>query len=144
MEPPIAELLADTDASFFVIECVPNMKVDEVRTRTAPLTNIIRSKHPDTPIVFVENLVYEGAFLDDSIKTMIAQKNAALQEAFQQLREGGDANVWYIDHHGALGNDHEGTVDGVHFTDLGFMRYADFLINKFRQFGLVEDRRDER
>ena len=36
------------------------------------------------------------------------------------------------------GFDHEGTVDGVHFTDLGFMRYADFLINQFKQLGLIE------
>ena len=38
----------------------------------------------------------------------------------------------------AIGNDNEGTVDGVHFTDLGFIRYADFLIDKFVEFGLID------
>ena len=32
----------------------------------------------------------------------------------------------------------EGTVDGVHFTDLGFIRYADFLIDNFVEFGLID------
>jgi hypothetical protein len=26
--------------------------------------------------------------------------------------------------------DHEGTVDAIHFTDLGFQNYADFLISQ--------------
>jgi hypothetical protein len=26
-----------------------------------------------------------------------------------------------------IGADREATVDGIHFTDLGFMRYADYL-----------------
>ena len=27
----------------------------------------------------------------------------------------------------SLGDDGDSTVDGIHFTDLGFMRYADFI-----------------
>ena len=142
MEQPIAELLADMEADFFVIECVPNMEVEEVRTRTVPLANTIRKKHPTTPIVFVENLIYERAFLEDSLMNLIEQKNAALRSGYEQLRAQGDTHVFYVGHQGALGDDHEGTVDGVHFTDLGFMRYADFLIGKFRQLGLVTAAQD--
>ena len=138
MERPIAELIADIDAGFYVIECLPNMKAEEVRERTRPLVEVIRKKRPDVPIVFVENAVYEGAFLDAGIKTMIDQKNAALRHEVEQLRQQGVANLLYIDSQGALGSDHEGTVDGVHLTDVGFLRYADFLIKQFGQFGLVE------
>ena len=47
-------------------------------------------------------------------------------------------NIFYIDRKNALGLDQEGTVDGVHFNDLGFMRYADFLIEKFEEFELID------
>ena len=48
-------------------------------------------------------------------------------------------NILYLKSKNALGDDNEGTVDGVHFTDLGFLRYADFLIDKFVEFGLICD-----
>jgi len=50
-------------------------------------------------------------------------------------------NIFYIISKNATGKDHEGTVDGVHFTDLGFIRYADFLIDKFDQFGLINKKK---
>ena len=49
----------------------------------------------------------------------------------------GDQNLFYIETDGAIGNDHEGTVDGVHFTDLGFLRYADYLIRNFKKLELI-------
>jgi len=45
--------------------------------------------------------------------------------------------VYYISSANAIGTDNEGTVDGTHMTDLGFMRYAEYLIGKFREKGLV-------
>ena len=51
--------------------------------------------------------------------------------------EAGLEHIFYIDSENATGKDHEGTVDGVDFTDLGFIRYANFLIEKFREFGLI-------
>ena len=49
-----------------------------------------------------------------------------------------DKNIFYVESENALGIDQEGTVDGVHFTDLGFMRYADFLLEKFKGFELIK------
>ena len=37
-----------------------------------------------------------------------------------------------------VGNNHEGTVDGVHFTDLGFSRNAEYLINYFKKLELID------
>jgi len=33
----------------------------------------------------------------------------------------------------------EGTVDAVHFTDIGFIRYSTFLIEKFKEFNLLKE-----
>ncbi len=52
------------------------------------------------------------------------------------LKEG-IVNLFYIDNTDAIGADHEGTVDGVHFTDVGFLRYANYLIKNLQQFGIL-------
>ena len=49
----------------------------------------------------------------------------------------GIPNLFYIDQTNAIGKDHEGTVDGVHFTDLGFLRYANYLIDNFQRLGII-------
>lgn len=138
MEKPIAELIAGIDASIYVIECLPNMTEEQVITNTIPLAKIIREKQPLTPIIFVENFIYEQAALDSTMSTAITRKNAALKNEYQKMIEEGFKNIYYIEGRNATGDDHEGTVDGVHFTDLGFMRYADFLLDKFAQFGLID------
>ena len=137
MESAIAELLSEIDASFFVIDCLPNMLSPEIRKNTHPLVEIIRSKHPSTPIVFVEGLLHERSFLDDTTKSRLDEKNRVLRSEYDKMLEKGFTNIFYVDGKGALGDDHEGTVDGVHFTDLGFIRFADYLISKFKQYKLT-------
>ena len=137
MEIPIAQLIAGIDARFYVIECLPNMSYEQVLKNTMPLAEIIRKARPDTPIIFVDNPMYDGASLDDTLRFSINRKNAALKNEFNKLKAKGLENIYYIENESSPFNDHEGEVDGVHLTDLGFMRYADFLIAKFREFGLI-------
>jgi hypothetical protein len=137
MEAPINELISSFDPLFYVIECLPNMDADLVTQRSVPLVETIRAKHPETPILFVENFHYDNAVLDPFATTQIEEKNAALREQYQRIQEAGHKNVYYIESTNATGADHEGTVDGVHFTDLGFLRYADFLIEKFNALALL-------
>ena len=53
------------------------------------------------------------------------------------MLDNGYKNIFYIDSKNALGFDNEGTVDGVHFTDLGFKRYSDFLIKRLQELKLL-------
>jgi len=138
MEQPINELISEFNPLFYVIECLPNMTVEQVTDRTIPLVKTIREKHPETPIIFVENFIYESSVLNIVNKASVNEKNAALKTEYTKMLEGGFNNIFYISSENATGEDHEGTVDGVHFTDLGFIRYADFLIDKFAQFSLID------
>jgi hypothetical protein len=144
MEQPIVELMSEIDAFFYVIECLPNMNYDEVINRTIPLVKNIRKKHPVTPIIFVENFIYEQTVLDKTMSANIIKKNMALKNEYTKMIENGYQNIFYIESVNSTGRDHEGTVDGVHFTDLGFTRYADYLIDKFEQFGLIFKTVDEK
>ena len=140
MEQPVNELIAGHDPLFYVIECLPNMTAEQVSERTVPLVKSIREKHAVTPIVFVENFIYESLALDTAENSSMTEKNAALKKEYERMTDAGLRNIFYISSEGATGEDHEGTVDGVHFTDLGFMRYADFLIDKFVGFGLIANK----
>jgi hypothetical protein len=136
MEKPVAELISGIDALFYVMDGTGNMTPKDIFDNAIPLVEIIRSRHPATPIVFVECTMFEKAALDEVTRNTINEKNEMMKSEYKKMIEKGYKNIYYIENTGALGYDHEGTVDAVHFTDLGFSRYADFLIYKFRKLRL--------
>lgn len=133
MDPPMAELISGIKASFYVIDCLPNMTAKQVTDSVIPLARAIRSKNPNTPIVFVENVEYTRAIFQASLLNSMNEKNQALKTEFDKLVKGGMKDLIYISAAGSIGTDNEGTVDGTHLTDLGFLRYADYLIDKFKE-----------
>lgn len=137
MDPPMAELISGIKASYYVIDCLPNMTAEQVTDSVMPLAKVIRAKNPNTPIVFVENVEYTRAIFQASLKKSMDEKNRALKTEFDKLVKGGMKNLIYINAAGSIGNDNEGTVDGTHLTDLGFLRYADYLIDQFKKNKLV-------
>ena len=139
MEQSIAKLISESKPLFYVIECMPNMiNKENVTNKTIPLVNTIRENNPEAPIVFVENFIPTSSILDKKRENEIRGMNLALKTEYEKMISGGYNNIFYIKSKNATGDDNEGTVDGVHFTDLGFIRYADFLIDKFVEFGLVD------
>ena len=138
METPIVELISEIDARFYVIECLQNMDEDQIKKRVRPLVENIRKKHPLTPIVLVENMMYEMAFLDQTIKSQLIRENAALKNEFDEILKSGIQNIFYVKDNQDNLVDNEGTVDGVHLTDLGFSRYADYLLENFKHHKLIK------
>ena len=138
MEAEIATLIADIDARFYVIECMANVSKDQIKENTIPLVNIIRDKHPKTPILFVENIMFESGYLNETVYNELILEDKELKHQLNIMAHNGIQNLFYLASKGAIGNDHEGTVDGVHFTDLGFLRYADYLISYFKKLELID------
>jgi hypothetical protein len=138
MEKPLVELLSGIKASCYIIDGTGNMTPAEVHENAIPLVEIIRSKQASTPLIFVEGPTSERSFLDDSTRVNGNEKNKALEIEYEKMIKKGFKNIFYIGSQGLKGNDHESTVDGVHFTDLGFLRYSDFMISKLDQFGLTK------
>lgn len=124
MEPELAKLIAEIDAAVYVIDCLPNMNAKQVTARTAPLVHILRQERPQTPILLVEDRNYTNGFLLTSRRDRNITNHAALREEFKKLQEAGVSKLYYLPADDLLGNDGEGTVDGSHPTDLGFMRQA--------------------
>ena len=139
METPIVELISEIDARFYVIECLQNMDSEQVKERVEPLVDIISTNHPHTPIVLVENMMYTMAFLNQTLETRLIEENTALKNEYDKIIKSGTPNIFYIKDNKEFLVDNEGTVDGVHLTDLGFKRYADYLIENFKKFKLIRD-----
>ncbi|MCI1648161.1 MAG: SGNH/GDSL hydrolase family protein [Bacteroides sp.] len=123
----IAEVLGQVDASIYVLDFIPNASVSQIRERTIPFYRIIRKQHPDVPIIFVEDPVFTHAVFDQKIAQEVADKNKALGYIYRVLKEEGETHIFMILSKNMLGTDGEATVDGIHFTDVGFMRYVNLL-----------------
>ena len=137
MEEPIANLISDSNPIFYVIECMPNMYPNLVSSNTIPLIDNIRSKDPNTPIILVDLFTSPLTELDKNAIKGTSEMNNALKTQYDKMINNGYNNIFYLETQSALGNDFEGTIDAVHFTDLGFIRYSDFLVKKFKELQLI-------
>lgn len=136
LEPEIAELINEIDAACYVIDCLPNLGSKQVLERTVPFIKLLKDVHPGIPVLLIESAIPEGAFLNQERYNEVEAKNKNLFTSFQQLQAEGFKQIYYVPREKLLGYDHEATVDGVHYTDLGFMRYA----NRIMQYleGILE------
>lgn len=125
MEMEVVELIAEIDASCYVIDCLPNLEPKEVADRTEPLVLALRKARPKTPILLVEDRSYSDSFLVTSKRERNEYSRHALHSAHARLRGDGVEGLYYLDGDFLLGADNEGTVDSSHPTDLGFFRQAD-------------------
>lgn len=127
LDMEIADLIATVDASMFVLDFVPNATVEQMDERAARFIGKIRRAHPDTPILLVEDPRFTTTWLDSKLAEEVREKNAKIGEIYRQLKSQGDKNLYFLSSERIIGTDDEACVDGIHFTDLGFMRYAEIL-----------------
>jgi GDSL-like lipase/acylhydrolase family protein/SGNH-like hydrolase/esterase family protein len=133
MEPVIGDLLSELDADLYILEALPNMTTPMVDERIIPCVQKIREKHPRTPILLAENCNF----------TPSSTQNQHLKKVYDTLIEEGVINLYYLpsekDGESMLTTcPEEGTVDGIHPTDLGFFWMANYYEPVLREI-LVED-----
>ena len=85
----------------------------------------IRESRSETPIVLVEDRTYANSWVKKSARERHEQSRSALIRAFDNLVSSGVKNLYYLEGGDLIGDDGEGTTDGSHPNDLGFMRQAD-------------------
>jgi len=134
MDLEVGRLIAELDVSLYVIDCLPNMNAQMVAERTEPFVRILREARPDTPIVLIENIVYQNARFVAASHKRYTESNVALHEAYRRLVASGVKKLYYVRGEKLLGTDGEATVDGTHPTDLGFLRMADALQPVLKRF----------
>jgi len=120
-EHEVADLLAELDPSVYVIDPLPNMAEDTVDGNIRYLLKTLRAAHPNTPVILVESVVYQYAFIHGGARN---PKNVILEKVYKDSAKDWGGKLYYIKADKLLGSDGEATVDGVHPTDLGFVRMA--------------------
>ena len=118
---------AEFFAGVFVLDFVPNASVEQMKERMETFYRIIRNKHPKTPIVFIEDPIFTHTLFDQRVAHEVTRKNQTLNEIFNSLKKKGEKDIYLIHSEKMIGEDGEATVDGIHFTDLGMMRYANLI-----------------
>jgi len=125
MDAAVGELLVKIDAAVYVIDCLPNMNAATVREKCIPLVKQLRAARPDTPIVLVEDRRFTNEWVRANQIRFHTDNHTALRESFETLQKEGVQGLFYLGGDALLGDDTEGTTDGSHPNDLGFMRQAD-------------------
>jgi lysophospholipase L1-like esterase len=132
-EAELARAVADIDASAYVLDFAQNNgTVADLSTVYAPFVQILREKHPDTPIL--------------AITPIYSTREATGDKEFQKMRDhirqvvsraiaAGDRHLQLVEGTDLLGPAQgDGLVDGSHPNDLGFQYMATGLSARLRKF----------
>lgn len=123
MEPPVAEPLAELDPAAYLIDCTWNMHVgpEAYLDRVTRLVRTIRKARPLTPIIFAG----QSHMRPEAHPTELSRSQEA---AVLSLQREGVRGLVLAPGTDLIGGDGEGTVDGVHPSDLGMDRQARCLL----------------
>lgn len=125
LDTEVAELIAAAHPSLVVIDACPNIKDAQLLAeKLPPFIKIIRDSHPEVPILVCGSPMFPVGRYDKSTHDTLKAKNDWLDAFFAANT---DPNIHYFHGEQTIHDDCEMTVDNYHFTDLGFMRYAEAL-----------------
>lgn len=128
MDRYIGRLMATIDEAIcYVLDPVPNSTAGMCDTLTYDFVMELHRLRPEVPIIMVEGPMYPYYRHDSFFANYLPEKNANYRKNYELLKKAGVKNLYYMSWEGQTGPDMEGTVDGIHMTDLGFRAYADLL-----------------
>lgn len=122
LEPEVLNLLAEIDASLYILDCTPNLThATDIAPRILEAVRILRENH-DCPILLVEHSGNVGEISSDA-KSKFRQANVQVRSAYETLLKRGIPEIYYMTHED-LGLPMDGMVEGVHPNDLGMHALA--------------------
>jgi lysophospholipase L1-like esterase len=127
LEKEVIGLIAELDASLYVLDCLPNLTGypgTEVKKRVAESVSELQRKRPGIPILLTEHDSYTDEEMYPGKKKEYQAVNKALREVYDSMMSAGVKNLFYLTKN-EINQDIETMVDGTHPNDIGMMRYAD-------------------
>lgn len=116
------------DVDVFLLDPVPNCTEMMCDTLTYNFVKTLRALRPNVPIVMLEGPIYPYARYDSFFGKYLPKKNNAFRRNYERLKAENPNNLYYVTSEGLDGPEDDGTVDGIHLTDLGFLHYANKMI----------------
>lgn len=111
----------------YILDPIPNCTKLMCDTVTYGFVKTLRDLRPEVPIFMVEGQEYSYERYSGYYSQYLPEKNAEYRKNYLRLKAENPRNLYYIDRSDLYGPDCEGTVDGIHLTDLGFYFYAQKL-----------------
>lgn len=125
LQPEFAEYLSKVeDADAFLFDTFSNPSAEVIEERFDKFVDIIRAKHPTTPLIFTQTIRRDTRNYNSKTEDFEARKQAMAEKKVRE-RMKRDKHIYFLDSEGWVGYDHLGTADGTHPTDLGFMRMVE-------------------
>ncbi|MBD5171103.1 MAG: hypothetical protein HDT07_03735 [Bacteroidales bacterium] len=135
MELTAAQKIATIpNVSAFVVDPVPNCDDIMCRDLTYNFVKTLRDAHPGVPVIMVEGPMYPYSWHNSYFKSYLPLKNKYFHDNYLKLLEDDPSNLYYVTCENLDGIEDDGTVDGIHLTDLGFKYYADKLYPELKPF----------
>jgi lysophospholipase L1-like esterase len=130
LESSVIDLMTETDARLFVLDCIPNLttssgiNASELEKRVLDAVIQLKIKRPSVPILLAEHCIDVNNNIMDTVKNnAYANANRTLQKAFSTLKKQGTKDIYYLSNKD-IGFTTRSTVDGVHPNDIGMVEYA--------------------
>ena len=127
-EPEAAYAVRDIDdIALYIHDAEANVGAyEDVASRYPRFLRIFREKHPDTPILVPTKIPYAKELFHPDMRALRLRKKELQRAIVEQFRAEGDANIHFLDGETLYpGCFEEYAVDGVHATDLGFLKMAE-------------------
>ncbi|PTX92136.1 hypothetical protein DB346_24635 [Verrucomicrobia bacterium LW23] len=130
MEPAMAELLAELDVDMVVVDALPNMHAEMVKSRAEVFLRMLCTARPELPIVVMEDFPVTNAWIRPTVMAHHEQKWAHLAHAFESVRQSvaSPGKLHYVTGREQIGTDNEGTLDLIHPNDYGYMLMANHIL----------------
>lgn len=134
-EPELARAVAELNASCFVLDFAQNnMTVESLREVYAPFAEIIRQKHPETPILAITPIYSASESRGPSPNLRLDLMREHIRKAVSQRIANGDRSIQIVEGTDLIGPSRaDGLVDGSHPNDLGFQWMAEGLADRLRK-----------
>ena len=130
-EGEMAHYIGSLDMSVFVYDYDHNaLTVEHLRDTHEQFFKIFRAKQPTTPVIMISRpTAYR---YEDSV----AVRFELIKRTYENARLAGDNNVYLINGMDFFGGDLEYTLDGLHPTDRGFVKMAEYIKDVLVGIGL--------
>ena len=103
--------MADMDASFFVIDCLPNVTIEQMNEKYVRFLEIIRKKKAGCSDSARREYLFPHMYFDRTVFSLLNKQNSTLQQIYSGQKAKGDRNLYYMKADKLIWNDSEATVD---------------------------------
>ncbi len=134
LEQEMFDVLAETDAKLYIIDCMPNLAGKDAALIYDRLTTGVRKLRTTTDalILLVEHSGYVNDLTSKAAEESYRVSNVELRKAYDALMKEGVKNLHYLTKE-EIGLTMDSMVEGVHPNDLGMRIYADAYLKKIKE-----------